>query len=67
MKKLIYAMLSVITLGLVSCDQFNEASDAQNVIGQDVKVSLWTKAGTRAESGNVTFGDDMLILSLIHI
>lgn len=61
MKKLIYAMLSVITLGLVSCDQFNEASDAQNVIGQDVKVSLWTKAGTRAESGNVTFGDDMLI------
>ena len=61
MKKLIYAMLSVMTFVLVSCDQFNEASDAQYVTGQDVKVSLWTKAGTRAESGNVTFGDDMLI------
>lgn len=61
MKKLIYALLSVMTFGLVSCDQFNEASDAQNVIGQDVRVSVWTKAGSRAESGNVTFGDDMLI------
>lgn len=61
MKKLIYALLSVMTFGLVSCDQFNEASDAQNVIGQDVRVSIWTKAGSHAESGDVTFGDDMLI------
>lgn len=60
MKKYIFALMSTLTLGLTSCDQFDEAADAKPVAGVDVVVDLNTAVGARA-IGNLVFGSDMVV------
>lgn len=60
MKKTIYAIVSLLTLGMMSCDQFDEVADARPVKGVDVVVDLSTTVGGSA-AGDLMFGDNMVV------
>lgn len=60
MKKTIYAIVSLLTLGMMSCDQFDEAAGAKPVKGVDVVIDLSTAVGGRA-AGELIFGDNMVV------
>lgn len=60
MKKTIYAIVSLLTLGMMSCDQFDEVTGARPVKGVDVVVDLSTAVGGSA-AGDLMFGDNMVV------
>lgn len=59
MKKYIYGIASLLSLGMMSCSQFDEAADAKPVDGIDVVIDL-TTASLSGEPATLIYGDNMV-------